>query len=162
MRSKSQVSGLRLVRSGPDRRVVALGAIAGIPCLAVGLRAAVAEAAASGKPVLTEHSFNARVSELSHADGGRNVAGQMHRDFRGFVRNNFTLTPIQQRRLDAIPPDAIGKLQGEFGRVASSGGRMNISFDEPTSGHRKGLGKQVRMNVAASGGHSNTVAWQTE
>ena len=160
-------SAPRAKRRAPDRRAVALGVIVGVPCLAIGLRAAVAEAAASGKPVLTQQSFNALVRRRSHADGGRAVAGEMGRDFRGFVRANFTLTPIQERRLDAIPQTAMSQLQSAFAQAAASGGTMTISFQEPSGRqHPTASGppvhlKGVTMHVAAVG-RPSTVTWSTD
>ena len=154
-------------RVNPTRRSVLAAApvaILGVPCLSIGLGDAIAEAAATGKPVLTEQSFNLLVEQLSKSDNGRAMAGGMRRDFRGFVESHFSLTPVQRRRLQLIPQSAMSQLQSEFDRVATQGGTMRISFAEtPPSpmAAAKGLPKKITMQFSA-GGQQTTVAWQTE
>ena len=158
MASTRNVSLSKSGRGELNRRV-ALGAIVGVPCLAVGLRAALAEAATSGKPVLTEASFNALVQERSRSDHGRAVASEMGRDFRGFVRSHFTLTPVQEQRVAAIPSSALSELQSAFARVSASGGAMTISFQEPRSHGVKPM-KKIQMHFGSANAPT-TVTWST-
>jgi hypothetical protein len=75
-------------------------------CLSVGLREAIANAKATGAPVLTAASLNQKFAAARTARTLSAMATQMKSDIPLWLRTNFSLTQLQAQALKSIPGSA--------------------------------------------------------
>ncbi len=147
-----------------QRRALVAGgaAFVGVSCFSIGVAEAQIRARMTGRPVLTQASFNRLLSERSQRDRGRAVAAELAADIPAFIGNNFTLTPVQERRLGAMPTATLKELQDAFQHVARYGGSVQLTLTEPQRPHEltavEDPGKGGRLAVN-SPGLNKAISW---
>jgi len=58
------------------------------------------------------------------------MAAEASRDLKGWVQRSFTLTPVQQQRLNAMSPQTIQEIKHAIEPIARQGGSIKISVTE--------------------------------
>jgi hypothetical protein len=111
-------------------------------CLAVGLAAARAEAAATGRPVLTEASFNQMMREAQASGRIKQMASEARRDLKGWLERSFSLTPVQRTRIQAMSSHDAQQISNVIAPVAEQGGEIRISMSE--AGQQKPAQKRAK------------------
>jgi hypothetical protein len=115
--------------TSPRRDFIKTGLWAG-SCLAFGLAAARREAEATGRPVLTEASFNQMMREAQASGRIKEMAAEASRDLKGWLQRNFSLTPVQAQRIQAMSPQAVQQISQTITPIAQKGGEIRLSMSE--------------------------------
>lgn len=93
-------------------------AAVGLTLFSKNIRATLAAARQSGKPVLTANSLNALVkSNPPHTDKGQQIFAEAARDLDGFLDSHFHLTEEQRRELATISAEDRKKLSDVLERA---------------------------------------------
>jgi hypothetical protein len=119
-------------RSYVRREFLRLSAL-GMGCLSVGLREAVARAADTGKPVLTQASVNAWLRQEFASDtyaGLGRRAGTLP-DLKATIRGLFTLTPAQDRELDSLTTSDFTQLVQAMATARTKKRVLGVMFRPP-------------------------------
>jgi hypothetical protein len=132
-------------------------------CLAFGLRAARAEASTTGRPVLTEASFNQMMREAQTAGTMKRLAAEAGRDPKGWLQRNFTLTPVQAQQVQGLPPAVVQQISKALAPVAQKGGAVELFMTEAPASKVSTQAKQpgcrkFGLTARAVGGAEMTVA----
>jgi hypothetical protein len=106
----------------------------GLPAFPAAAPARAGEAAA---PALSEAALNAIIpaggSEL------RRLAAEVRRDLRAFVRERFTLSPLQERRLEALTAGQVAEIHRALDMALAHGYRIRVRL--PGTGTRRQIGR---------------------
>jgi hypothetical protein len=117
-------------RNAPARRDFLKTTVWGGSCLAFGLAAARRQAEATGQPVLTEASFNQMMREAQASGQIKQMAAEASRDLEGWLQRHFTLTPVQLKRIQAMPPATVQQISQALVPISQKGGTIRISMSE--------------------------------
>lgn len=97
------------------------------------IRAAVAAARQTGKPMLTEKNLNAFLkSNQPHTEKGQQVFADATRDLDGFLENRFSLTEEQRRELATISAADRKKLIDTIERARAEKKPINVTIARRT------------------------------
>ena len=100
------------------RQAVVLGAVVGVGCLVgADLRATVALAAQTGKPVFTEAALNSMLRGSKRFEFFAGFANAPGTDLAGFLAGHFTLTANQLAAIKSIPSSQIEQLKQNLQEV---------------------------------------------
>ena len=80
------------------------------------LALATEQAAAAGKPLLTEKTFNTMVQKMDKKEWVT-FMDEMEKGFAGMIRNRFFLTPKQVSELEAMPKTVTGAIEKSVGQM---------------------------------------------
>lgn len=125
--------------SEPDRREFLHHSLAALGLGAVGpwamLRDAVARARESQKPVLTEEAINNYIKAIRSrgATSEQAFVTAVRTDVRAFVRNNFTLTTLQDRGLAAFTATDVSSLVNAVSRGAMARNELRLRLPAATT-----------------------------
>lgn len=94
-----------------------------------GLRQPLAESASTSKPVLNQQTIDALIPR----DRARHhaMAQEVQKDFKAFVRNHFTLTPAQEKGLDAMAPSEVTKFLDAINTAVRKNYRVKVNVHIP-------------------------------
>lgn len=118
-----------------DRRkflTTTTAAVIGAGCFSVGLKEAIADAAATGRILLTVDNLNRLFRQKHEAGEIRSLAREIRRDTIGWLRSKCSLTPIQERRIAAFTNKDWDRIKEVFAFVEDTGGTLSINFWEET------------------------------
>ncbi len=118
-----------------DRRkflTTTTAAVIGAGCFSVGLREAIADAAATGKILLTVDNLNRLFRQKHEAGQIRSLAREIRRDIIGWLKRECSLTPIQERRIAAFTNKDWDRIKEVFAFVEDTGATVSVNFWEET------------------------------
>jgi hypothetical protein len=95
--------------------------VAGYSCF--GLKDAVAQFRKAGKPVFSVAALNELFGDTPNAQY-KQLLAEAARDPQGFVRSHFTLTAAQEKDLNGLTPQDLGKIR----EAAGTAQRENLRF----------------------------------
>jgi len=124
MNKKTQSGfGRRKFLQGGGAAIVAAGCFS-----TFGLRAALREALAADKPLLTEQTLNAHIqSRRRTKESFRAWTVEVKNDLKGHLGRNFHVTASQQRELDAMfTPDVIRQLNDGLDRAVKENLKVRV------------------------------------
>lgn len=119
----------------------ATGAIVGLSALRLGLREARAEAAQTGKPVLTDRSLNALFAKGGSKTSA--LAAEAKRDVRSFVKSRYTLTRAQEQQLESLSQEELEAINANLALVEKRGSSLTVRFGPQIRGTEPPLGNQL-------------------
>lgn len=125
-------------------------ATVGLGCLSGGLKEALAQAQRENKPLLTEQSLNAALKVPSPPPNARinlqqaqkNLAAEIRPDIKKWLKSKFTLTPLQQRQLDAFTAEELEKLEKLLQMIEKDGGTITVKIGETASSNKSSMNLQ--------------------
>jgi hypothetical protein len=88
-------------------------AIGGVCFSSATIKEALAKARQAGKPLFTAKNFNASLPQ-KHNNTLRRLMQEARQDIKAFIRQRFYLTKEQEKELDSLPEDLIGKIHSSI------------------------------------------------
>jgi hypothetical protein len=117
------------------------------PCFPEGREAALAEARAAGKPLLTMENLN---DLAKNQEANKALAAEAIKDIPGFLRRHFHLTRSQDRQLKSVPAAKIRELAEMFKSVAENGGSARFSVETGRTITKRDLHKSKEVTAEIS------------
>jgi hypothetical protein len=119
---KKDVSRRKFLKDGA-------GAAAAVGCFtATGLREALALAATSGKPLLTDHNVNTRIPSIKNAAVFRRWVEEVKRAPKVYIKKHFYLTAHQLQELDSWDTANIEDLKAALDRCVREKKGVKVNF----------------------------------
>jgi hypothetical protein len=104
-----------------------LGVALGLGCFtSIGLRGALREAQAAGKPLLTERELNQMIPITQNRQAYLGAIDFARRDLLGYLTANFYLTPQQIAEVRSIPRDDLMQLNALLDRARANNLRITV------------------------------------
>ncbi len=133
---------------GLDRRQfikrAATSAIVGAGCLKFGLREALAQAKAAGKPLFTTEHVNALIAK--HQDFHKH-ANEAKLDLKGWVRKNFYLAPEQEKVLGGLTAEKVKRVKDAIRLAQQKNYRFLVLIGQPKPAPAANLRLNERVPV---------------
>jgi len=104
--------------------------LAGIACLSVGLKEALANARATGKVLLTEANLNSLFAAKKQSKQIKELVKEISRDIPGWLKREFSLTEVQKKAIDSIRPAQIAELKRVLKPLEKDGGDLTVKIDQ--------------------------------
>ena len=137
--NKTSVARREFVKNGA---VAAATTVIGLSSLGA-VKEALAQARVTGKPLLTESALNSLFSTDGANERSRMAAiAEARQDVKRFIRNRFTLTATQERRLDSMSPQQLESINRLLETAERTNGTVIIKLGNATTGEGSLLRKE--------------------
>ncbi len=118
-----------------DRRSFIKGGAFGLIgafCLSAGLKEAIANAKATGKPLLTQDSLNNLFAEATSKKNINKVVKEILKDPVSWLIKNFSVTDIQKNAIKSISSSNWESIKRILKPVAENGGTVRVEISPDT------------------------------
>lgn len=140
----------------------------GVTSLPFSLKRIVAQSKQTGKPLLNLKTLNAALTpqgtsteKINIVMARRHLAAGVRKDVPAWVRNNFTLTPNQDRLLNAMPEKTKKDLQGVLKIMEETGSAPSLNFTPTRPGSADALRCKGKASAEVNtGGAKASVEWE--
>ena len=110
-----------------------MAAVVGVSCLSLDLRAALAQARATGKPLFTENNVNRLIrANPWKSRSGQLLAHEAEQDVKSFIRNHFYLTAEQEQELASVSAEEASRVQNKITEICMQGGKLDVRIQRET------------------------------
>jgi formylmethanofuran dehydrogenase subunit A len=122
--------------TGLTRRQFLFSSTVGVGCLAVGLKEALAQARATGKPVFTEAALNKLIAGATPEEA-KAMAEMAKADLLAFANKYFTLTPLQVKWIKTMTPKEKAAILEAINRYQKTSEKFHVKFIQPAGDKMK-------------------------
>ena len=118
-------------------------ALAGLTCLSVGTKAALAHARATGRTLFTADNLNRLFEEHRRSGRLKSVAHEIANDIPSWIQREFSLTPVQEKRIRSISSADWAEVRKVLAEVEAHGGKLTVQISDPTGDFKHHAGRPL-------------------
>ena len=122
----------------------ATATLVGAGCLKFGLREAVAQAKAAGKPLFTTENVNALIAKRQDFHKHANEAKV---ELKGWIRKNFYLAPQQEKTLNDFSAEKVKRVKDAIDLAQQKNYRFQVLIGQPKTASRPDLRTSEKVSV---------------
>jgi hypothetical protein len=113
-----------------------------------GIREALAQAKAAGRPLLTEANLNAHLPKPDNMKAFRHMVAEVKHDLKGYLARHYYVTPQQMRELDeALTPDVLRQINEGLARCVRERKPVRVTITTDQSGERSADASSLMTKV---------------